>query len=47
MAMAHRPLHAAAGLGIVADIARRWAAAPSLLAWLAGNLLAERERWFL
>jgi competence protein ComEC len=45
--MAHRPLHAASGLGPVADIVRRWAAAPSLLAWLAGNLLAERERWFL
>jgi competence protein ComEC len=47
MGMAHRPLHAAASLGLVAGIARRSATAPSLLAWLADNLLAERERWFL
>jgi competence protein ComEC len=47
MAMAHRPLHAAAGLGLVGGGDRRWTAAGSLLAWLAGNLLAERERWFL
>ena len=44
--MAHRPLHAAS-LGLVGGIARRSTMAPGLLAWLAGNLLAERERWFL
>ena len=44
--MAHRPLHAAS-LGLVGGIARRSTMAPGLPAWLAGNLLAERERWFL
>jgi competence protein ComEC len=47
MGMAHRPLHAAASLGLAVGIARRSATAPSLLAWLADNLLGERERWFL
>lgn len=45
--MAHRRLHAAASLDLVGGVARRWAVWPSLWAWLAGNLLAERERWFL
>ena len=45
--MAHRPLHVGAGLGLAGGIARRSTAAPDLLAWLARNLLAERERWFL
>ena len=45
--MAHRPLHVGAGLGLAGGIARGSTAAPDLLAWLARNLLAERERWFL
>ena len=36
-----------AGLGLAGGIARGSTAAPDLLAWLARNLLAERERWFL
>jgi competence protein ComEC len=45
--MAHRPLHVGVGPGIAGGIARGSTAAPDLLAWLARNLLAERERWFL
>ncbi|HEX2479869.1 MAG TPA: ComEC/Rec2 family competence protein, partial [Geminicoccaceae bacterium] len=47
MVMAHRSLDAAASLGVVGDMARRWATASSLLTRLAEHLLAERERWFL
>ena len=47
MVMAHRPLHGAAIPRLVSRIAGRPLLAPSLLAWLAGNLLAERERWLL
>src|SRR5919106_438847 len=47
MVMAHRPLHGAAIPRLVSRIAGRPLLVPSLLAWLAGNLLAERERWLL
>jgi competence protein ComEC len=47
MVMAHRPLHGAAIPGLLGRIAGRPLVAPSLVAWLAGNLLAERERWLL
>ena len=47
MVMAHRPLHGAGVPGLVGRIAGRSLMAPSLVAWLAGALLAERERWVL
>jgi competence protein ComEC len=47
MVMAHRPLDGAAIPGLLSRIVRRPLVAPSLLSWFAGNLLAERERWFL
>jgi competence protein ComEC len=45
--MAHRPLYGAAIPGLLGRIAGRPLITPSLVAWLAGHLLAERERWFL
>jgi competence protein ComEC len=47
MVMAHRPLYGAAVPGLLGRIAGRPLLAPSLAAWLAANLLAERERWLL
>jgi competence protein ComEC len=47
MVMAHRPLHGAVLPRLVSRIAGRPLLAPGLVAWLAGNLLAERERWLL
>src|SRR5918994_5899157 len=47
MVMAHRPLHGGAIPPLLGRIAGRPRVAPSLVAWLAGNLLAERERWLL
>jgi hypothetical protein len=40
MARAHRPLYGAAIPGLLGRIAGRAAVAPSLVAWLGGNLLA-------
>ena len=47
MVIAHRLLHSGAIPGLLGRIAARSPVAPSLVAWLAGNLLAERERWLL
>jgi len=47
MVMAHRPLHGVAAPGLLGRIAARPLSAPELVAWLAANLLAERERWLL
>ena len=47
MVMAHRPLDGAAIPGLLSRIAGRPLVAPSLVAWLADSLLAERDRWFL
>src|SRR5918994_2132086 len=47
MVMAHRPLHGGAIPALLGRIAGRPRVAPSLVTWLAGNLLAERERWLL
>ena len=47
MVMAHRPLDGAAMPGLLGRIAGRPLVAPSLAAWFARNLLAERERWLL
>jgi competence protein ComEC len=47
MVMAHRPPYGAAVPGLLGRMAGRPLLTPTLAAWLAANLLAERERWLL